>query len=122
MADTPKENEAKYKRFLESWKNHAPEKTLNGLTLAQFTAQCEKSNAPRRRLVEIADEKISQETNRENADIDTMKMCEKIKNAIVADDEFGDDSALYESLGFVRKSERKSGLTRKKKPGEPDKE
>jgi hypothetical protein len=26
----------------------------------------------------------------------------------------GDDSALYEAMGYVRKSARKSGLTRKK--------
>jgi hypothetical protein len=32
--------------------------------------------------------------------------------------DFGSDSALYGAMGFVRKSERKSGLTRKTKTGE----
>jgi hypothetical protein len=56
-------------------------------------------------------------------------MCEKIKNGVIASDEFGDDSALYEAFGFVRRSQKKSGLTRKgktdknaaKKNGEGDK-
>ena len=48
------------------------------------------------------------------ADTATMKMCEMIKNGVVADPLFGDDSALYEALGYIRKSNRRSGLTRKK--------
>lgn len=31
---------------------------------------------------------------------------------------YGDDSPLYGAMGFVRMSEKKSGLTRKKKPTE----
>ena len=30
--------------------------------------------------------------------------------------DYGNDSPLYGAMGFVRKSEKKSGLTRKKKP------
>lgn len=32
--------------------------------------------------------------------------------------DYGNDSPLYGAMGFVRKSEKKSGLTRKKKPTE----
>lgn len=119
MADTPRENETKYTRFLNSVTTLAPGKTFGGVTLAEFAAQVEKSNAPRQRLVEIADEKMDEEAKRDNEDVNTMKMCERIKNGVVADPDFGDDSALYEALGFVRKSERKSGLTRKKSSTEP---
>lgn len=122
MADTPRENEAKYTRFLEAWTTLAPDKTFGGVTLAEFTAQVGKSNAPRQTLIELADEKINQETNRDNEDSITMKLCERVKNGVVADPDFGDDSALYESFGYIRKSERKSGLTRKKKDDEPDEE
>jgi hypothetical protein len=34
---------------------------------------------------------------------------------VLGDPAYGPDSALYEALGYVRKSERKSGLTRKGK-------
>jgi hypothetical protein len=38
-----------------------------------------------------------------------------VVNGVVGDPTFGPDSALYEAMGYVRKSERKSGLTRKGK-------
>ena len=38
-----------------------------------------------------------------------------VVNGVVGDPAYGDDSPLYGAMGFVRKSERKSGLTKKKK-------
>ena len=116
MADTPRENEAKYNRFLTALTTLAPDKTFGGVNLADLTTQIAKSNSPRQRLAELGDEKKNQEAKRDSEDLETMKLCERIKNGVVADPEFGDDSALYEALGYIRKSERKSGLTRKKNP------
>ncbi len=39
-----------------------------------------------------------------------------VGNGVRGDKDFGDDSPLYGAMGFVRKSERASGLTRKTKP------
>jgi hypothetical protein len=114
MADTPKENEIKYNRFFNALTTLAPDKTFGGVTLAELSAQIAKSNTPRHRLVEIDDERKAEEANRDSEDSSTMKLCERIKNGVVADPDYGDDSALYEALGYVRKSDRKSGLTRKK--------
>ena len=36
-----------------------------------------------------------------------------VADGVRGDADYGDDSALYGAMGFVRKSERKSGLTRK---------
>lgn len=85
------------------------------MTAATFETQVNKSLAPRQRLVELADEEIEQQTLRETEDGVTLKNIELIVAGIIADPEFGSDSALYEACGYVRKSERKSGLTRKKK-------
>jgi hypothetical protein len=43
-----------------------------------------------------------------------VKKAEKLLGA--GDPADGNDSPLYGAMGFVRKSEKKSGLTRKKKP------
>ena len=40
----------------------------------------------------------------------------QIGNSVAGDPAYGNDSPLYGAMGFVRKSEKKSGLTRKKKP------
>lgn len=52
----------------------------------------------------------------ELADVYTQlsDMTVNVGNGVRGDKDFGDDSALYGAMGFVRKSERKSGLTRKK--------
>lgn len=114
MADTPKENQIKYERFLNALRTLAPDKTFGGVTLAAFEAQIEKSEAPRKRIAAKCDEIKQDEVERDTEDVPTMRMCEMLKNGVVADPEYGDDSALYEALDFIRKSARKSGLTRKK--------
>lgn len=43
----------------------------------------------------------------------------RIGLAVAGDPNYGNDSPLYGAMGFVRKSEKKSGLTRKKKPTTP---
>ena len=40
----------------------------------------------------------------------------KSRARVASNPDYGNDSPLYGSMGFVRKSEKKSGLTRKKKP------
>ncbi|HEY0458709.1 MAG TPA: hypothetical protein VGC97_06110 [Pyrinomonadaceae bacterium] len=42
---------------------------------------------------------------------------QNVVKSIAGDPKYGDDSDLYEGTGHVRKSEKKSGLTRKKKNG-----
>ena len=119
MADTPKENEIKYNRFLNALTTLAPDKIFGGVKLGELVAQTGKSDLPRTDLLRLKDEEMQAEAARGSADAATMKMCEMIKNGVVADPEFGDDSALYEALGYIRKSNRRSGLTRKK--GDPAK-
>lgn len=113
MKESPKSIEGKYDRFAVALKTLAPTKSFAGYTLAEFETQCADSNAPRIALVALEDTKRQLIVDRDNVDQVTMEMCDAIVKAVVADPEFGDDSALYEALGYVRKSMRKSGLTRK---------
>ncbi|HEX8736521.1 MAG TPA: hypothetical protein VF721_14420 [Pyrinomonadaceae bacterium] len=119
MPDSPKVIEERYNRILNAWRTLAPDKSFGGMTLAQFEAQVEKSNIPRARLIALEDEIKQEQTNRETNDAVTIKTCDFVVKSVVADPEFGDDSALYEAMGYVRKSERKSGLTRKKSDLKP---
>ena len=50
----------------------------------------------------------------------TVVTNDKVIKAVVADENYGDDSALYESMGYVRKSVRASGLSRKGKAAKTD--
>src|SRR5687767_6029612 len=114
MAKSPKYVEQLIERTINALRDLAPEKKFSNKTLADFQTQSEKSMIPRRKLIELANEEKRQIALREAEDKKTIKMFEQIVAGVVGDDEFGDDSALYEALGFIRRSERKSGNTRKK--------
>jgi len=43
----------------------------------------------------------------------------KVGQGVAGNPDYGNDSPLYGAMGFVRKSERASGLTRKKKDPTP---
>lgn len=120
MQNTPKAIEERYNRFITALKTLAPGKTFAGISVADLEAQAAASDAPRAELEAIEDNKKQVIVTRDNEDVVTMRLCDSLVKAVVADPEFGDDSALYEAFGYVRKSDRKSGLTRKKV--EPEKQ
>jgi hypothetical protein len=51
------------------------------------------------------------EDDRDDTDKTTIKMRNKFVNGVKGDKDYTKDSAFWEKMGFVRKSERKSGLT-----------
>lgn len=115
MPNSPKKNEEKMKKALNALKTLAPNVKFNGKGVEELEAQVNRSLAPRQRLVEIADEETEQQALRESEDVKSLAMIEKIVAGIIGHDDYGKDSALYEAFGYIRESDRKSGLTRKKK-------
>lgn len=114
MPNSPKNNEEKMLMVLNAWKTLAPDKQFGGMTVAQYETQINKSLAPRTRLDELDGEIKQQQALRETEDETTMSKVNLIVNGVLADPTEGDDSALYEAMGYIRKSDRKSGLTRKR--------
>lgn len=53
---------------------------------------------------------------RESADGDTLGRAQQVVNCVLARPTEGADSALYQTFGYTRQSDRKSGLTRKRNP------
>ena len=115
MPKNPKDSEEKMLQVLNAWKTLAPDKSFGAMTAAQFEAQVNKSLAPRARLDRLEDEKREQIALREAEDEVSMTKVQLVVNGVLADPDEGEDSALYEAMGYIRKSARKSGLTRKKK-------
>ncbi|MBS1794019.1 MAG: hypothetical protein JSS81_09205 [Acidobacteria bacterium] len=121
MHKYPKHYEDVFERALSALRNMAGDAKFKGISVADFAAQVERSMGSRRRLRDLDDETIRELTNRENEDLKTLAMLADIVDGVVGHEDFGDDSALYEALGYVRKSQRKSGLTRKKRKPEETK-
>ncbi|HEX8464159.1 MAG TPA: hypothetical protein VF627_06015 [Abditibacterium sp.] len=113
-ANKPQNNEDRYEKIEEAFKTLAPAATFGGMTLVQFQTAIQPSIAARAEVARLEDELKAALVARDNADLETLKDCDLVVKGVVGDPNFGDDSALYEAMGYIRKSDRKSGLTRKK--------
>jgi hypothetical protein len=116
MAGNPKNVELKMQRMLNAWETLAPDKTFAGLTLAQFKAAAQPAQAARQRLLELEDQQTQAIAQRDAADDALQAKMQQVIAGVLSDPTQGPDSALYEAMGYRRKSERKTGLTRKRKP------
>lgn len=101
--------------MLNGWETLAPEKSFAGMTLSQFKAAAKPSLDARALLQDLEDQMRQAMADRDTADDTFETKAQQVVNGVLADPTEGPDSALYESFGYKRSSERKSGLTRKTK-------
>lgn len=112
MPTSPKTTEEKIARMLNAWRTLAPEKTFGGMTLAQFEAVAAPALDARRRIDDLDNQRAQISAERERADEAFNNKAQLVVAGVLADPTEGPDSALYESFGYTRKSDRKSGLHR----------
>ncbi len=112
MSNNPKSNEEKMRRMLNAWETLAPDKSF-GRTLEQFQAATAKPLSARDRINDLQNQLDAAINTRDDEDATWLPISQMVVAAILADPNFGPNSPLYEAMGYTRKSERKSGLTRK---------
>jgi hypothetical protein len=110
----PKDNEEKLQQVLNAWSSIASAKSFGGMTLDDYRAVVNAAMTARSEAEDIEAHLTAALTKRDNADSVGLAKVELIVNGVRADPTEGPDSALYEAMGYTRKSDRKSGLTRKK--------
>lgn len=113
MPDSPKNIEEKMNRMLNAWKNLAPSKKFGGMTLAQFEELINPAKEARTNIEEADNRRRQLIAERDRADEEFLQKAQLVVAGVLADPTEGEDSSLYEAFGYVRKSERRSGLTRK---------
>ncbi len=116
MAKGQKSKYEQVKQILAGWKKVRPSKVLDGQTVDQFTTNKLKAcNDARDNIESLKLQLVAASNARDKADDAAYVAAQDIVKAVRADKtEGGDDGDLYEAMGFVRKSERKSGLSRRK--------
>ena len=102
-------------RTLRAWETHAPDAVFYGMTLAEFRAKVQASRDAHNAVAVKDQELTAAQNHRNDTDKANLALEKNIAKGIAGNAEYGDDSDLWEGTGRVRKSERKSGLTRKKK-------
>ncbi len=109
----------KLNKLITGWQDLAPDKSFGGMTLADFQAKVKPSLDARKDVQDAETKMTDATTRRQTGDAETLRLIQLAVSSIKGDPAFGDDSALYEAAGYVRKSERKSGLSRKAKAATP---
>jgi len=119
MGDSPRDNEEKLRRTLSAWKTLASDKVFGGMTAEQYEAAINPSFTSRKELDDLDNQRTLLINTHTDADETSLAKTAAVVASVVADPAFGPDSSLYEAMGYKRKSERASGLTRGKKTGGP---
>ncbi len=115
MANAPKSTQEKINQVIAAWQTLRPAKSFAGMTLDQFKARLQPSLDARTAIAALENQLIAAQDQRDGADYASISAIQLVVNAVKGDPAEGEDGELYEAMGYVRKSERSSGLTRTKK-------
>ena len=107
---------SKMNKVITAWETLAPTATFGGMTLDQFKAKVQPVFDQQDKLSGLDSEFTDTRTQQEIAAQEGNASALLVVNGVKGDPAFGEDSALYAAMGYVRKSARKSGLTRKAQP------
>lgn len=97
----------------------APTKEFGGIKRADLRAKIVQADAIEQEIADLLAQVELKKAERDDTYAALNADLQLVVNGVRGDKDFGEDSALYGTMGYVRKSERASGLTRKtKKPVE----
>ena len=113
MPKVQRKIEARIEAFCAAWRDIAPKASFAGMTLAQFEKALSPPRTLRGEIVALERQLEGKKAERLMADDAANELLDLVVNSVRGTPGFGRNCALYRALGYVRKSERKSGLTRK---------
>lgn len=97
---------------IRSWSSNGPEKSFFGMTLDQYRESTKPSFDIRVEIAETQKRLKGLMVKRDDADAAAMRLTQNIVNAVKADPTEGENGPLYSAMGYIRKSDRSSGLKR----------
>jgi hypothetical protein len=100
----------------DAWVEGAPSAKFNGISQTEFQADIEAAAADDAAIADLESELKMKRDVRDDKYVALNDKRSKVGLGVAGSPDYGNDSPLYGAMGFVRKSERASGLTRKKKP------
>jgi hypothetical protein len=96
-----------------AWKELGPQAVLAGRSLEQFEAETEIPLQLRAEILALEKQLEGRKVDRVRADDTVSEVMDLVVNSVKGTPALGPDSPLYRAMGYIRKSERRSGLTRK---------
>jgi hypothetical protein len=115
MPATPAKTMEYLNSILIPWKETANEDIFSEIKVNEYEADVKESVDIRIDIANLEAEVESKKKLRDQIDERNTKKAQRIVLSVAGHPKHGKDSGLYKAMGFVTTSERKSGLTRKKK-------
>lgn len=109
----PKRIAKKLDQVIGAWTALRPTKSFAGMTLDQFKQKVQPSQATRDQLSTLKTQATDSRVQRIQSDGATLATVQLVVNAVKGDPEEGEDGPLYAAMGYIPKSQKRSGLTRK---------
>ena len=116
---SPKKVAARLQKLIDGWTTLRPTKSFAGMTLDQFKAKVQPSLDTRSQLTTLRSQTTDSRLQRLQSDSASLETEQLVVNAVKGDTEEGEDGSLYAAMGYVPKSQRRSGLTRKGQTATP---
>jgi len=111
---TPKDALTRVTGVTKAWETLRPNKSFGGRTLDQFKEIVKPSYDARDEIAELEGRMQAAMARRDAADVVSMQASQHAVQSVRGDPEEGEDGELYAAMGFVRKSLRNTGLTRRR--------
>lgn len=102
--------------FCAAWREMAPGASFAGMSFAEFEVAIAAPSGLRDEISDLELQLVGKKAERSIADEAAGELLSLVVNSVRGTPGFGRDCPLYRAFGYVRKSERKSGLTRKARP------
>jgi type II secretory pathway component PulM len=97
-----------------AWRDIAPDAKFAGMTLAEFEAATEAPLQLRADMANLRTKLKGMKASQADVDTAANELSDLVVNSVKGTPGFGQNSPLYSAFGYVRKSDRKSGLTQKR--------
>lgn len=98
------------------WKKQAPDTLFAGKSLADLEAAIAARQESGETVADLALARSAAQKARDEEEVRLNKLLILVTHGVRSHPDHGEDSPLYRSMGFVPKSERSSGLTRRPPP------
>ena len=103
----------------DAWSQGAPTAVFGGITQPQFDTKIKAAATVDQEIDDMEAALVLKKQFRDGLYDELNDDSVKILAGLKGDPGFGDDHPLLEAMGFVRDSQKKSGLTRKKQAKPP---
>lgn len=97
-----------------AWAQGAPAVVFSGITQAAFQAEITGAADDDQEIADLEAQLKLKKTARDEGYKRINNTSNKVRDGVEGHADFGPNHPIYETMGFVRTSDRKSGLTRKK--------